>query len=123
MSVEFLAHYSTELQQLYYLSPVALGYLGWLWRIIKQERSDRDGMPVGDLEIHHIKRKWQGGGDEGMNLIALKRDEHALEHFRAAKKSGDKRERRLEYGAVKLIVTRMTDSERKEFNRRINGHD
>ena len=119
MSVEFLAPYSTELQQIYYLSPVAIGFIGWLWRQLKQERSEQNGIPVDALEIDHVVPRYKGGKDTEANLQALTRPEHAVKHQRAAETAKEKRERHFESRAAGMIVSRMTKEEYRDYLKRL----
>lgn len=128
MSVEALTQlqhevypYIRDIFQHYPIVPVA--FIGWLWRLLKQERSQASGVPIEDLEIDHIKPNWRGGTDNRSNLQALTRPEHAEKHFKEAKNATDRKTARNEYGAVSMIVQRMKPDELKEFNKRIGGGD
>ena len=122
MAVEALAQFQPEtavyLRDLYSLGILNIAWIGWLWKKLKEERSEADGIPIEDLEVHHKKRRWEGGTDDENNLTALKKTEHALEHYKAAQKAKGKA-RRNEYGAVHLIVQRMSPEELAEFNKHL----
>lgn len=107
-----------ELINLYPLIPIA--FIGWLWRKLKNERSQRDGISPRDLEIDHVKPKWKGGTDAESNLRAVTRPEHAEKHFREASTTKDRKTAKAEYWAVSQIVQRMKPNEVKEFNQRIS---
>jgi len=58
------------------------------WRMLRVEAAERDGWLCQDcgqgdtLDIHHIKKRGQGGKDELDNLITLCRVCHAAKHGR-----------------------------------------
>ena len=115
---QLLESSATFLKETYAVWPIGIAYIGWLWKALKLERNRRDGIPVQNLEIDHVVPRYKGGKDTKSNLSVVTRPEHAKKHYDAAMvaKKGD---RGKEWGAVKLIVGRMSKAELKQFNESI----
>lgn len=123
MAVEALTQFQPEtavyLREIYQLSPIAIGWIGWLWKKLKDERREQDGDPNERLEVDHKHPRYKGGTDDEENLQALTLPEHAMKHFRAHLAEKDKESRHNEARATGAIVSRMTKEEHKEFMRRL----
>lgn len=71
------------------------------------------------LEVHHIVPEHLTHDDSPKNAVALTREGHALAHYLRALVARSRKEQRLEFEAVELIVQRMTPEELERFNRDI----
>lgn len=68
------------------------------------------------IEVHHQLPRHRGGDDSNENKIPETLPEHALAHLRLAEETNDWSVAKKDYGAVRLIVGRMTEHELEEFN-------
>lgn len=68
------------------------------------------------IEVDHITPRYKGGDSQRTNLQPLTIVEHAEKHWTAAVQEAQYAHARKEYGAVRLIVMRMTEQELNAFN-------
>jgi hypothetical protein len=101
---------------------LALSTLGISVDVRRKVKDKRvDVLDKSQLEIHHIHEIWQGGNGDEENLVAVRKPEHALLHYKEARKARDKDTMSAEYWAVRAIVRRMKPEEIGEFNAMVNG--
>lgn len=114
MSVEFLHQIPPEYYHL--LGIPAVGFIGWLWRMLKEEHSKKTGLPIEDIEIDHVRPRYRGGTDAKDNLRPVSRPEHAIKHLQEARNPNlTPQDRRKEGMAVKTIKSRMKPKEVDEY--------
>lgn len=68
------------------------------------------------IEVDHIVPRYKGGDSQRTNLQPLSIVQHASKHWTAAVHEAQYAHARKEYGAVRLIVMRMTEGELNAFN-------
>lgn len=59
---------------------------------LREKYEKHYGIVLDDMEIHHIIPRHAGGTDDIENLIALRKDDHALAHLKRYEETGDFRD-------------------------------
>lgn len=101
------------------VAPLGLVSIAIAFHLKQRLKSQRPDVPPEELEIHHVHPRYKGGRDEEENLVALRRPEHALEHYKEMVKSKG-RDRSANFWAVEQIKRRMTEEELQEFRQLVS---
>lgn len=101
------------------LAPLGLFSIAVAFHLKRRVKAQRPEVPPEELEIHHVRPRYKGGKDYEENLVALRRPEHALEHYKEMVKSKG-RDRHANFWAVEQIKKRMSEEEVQEFRQLVS---